>query len=387
MSMSRKTGEYRINDYGGEEVRAFVPFPLPPRDPPLVLNDKSLRLLAAAENSLARLSVAATMVPSEDWFLYGFLRKEAVITSQIEGTQATLQDVLTFEVTKKTDRPEDVREVCNYVDAVTYARREMRRPKGLPLGTRLLCEAHKRLMRGSRGAEKLPGEIRRSQNWIGGTRPGNARFVPPPHTEIAEALSSLERWFHAEDELPTLVRAGLAHVQFETIHPFLDGNGRIGRLLIVLLLEHWQQLESPLLYLSVAFKRRQDEYYRQLAAVRVDGDWEGWTNFFLECVIDAADDAATTAKRCFAMLAKHRKAILKTKGATIPAIQLLDLLPRNPLVTLPTAMQLLKTTKPTATKAIDALCRAKILREITGKQRDRVYAYHDYLKLLATDTE
>lgn len=183
------------------------------------------------------------------------------------------------------------------------------------------------------------------------------------------------------------MRTGLAHVQFETIHPFLDGNGRIGRLLIVLLLEHWQQLESPLLYLSVAFKRRQEEYYRQLSAVRIGGDWEGWTNFFLECVSEAADDAATTAKRCFAMLAKHRKAILKTKGATIPAIQLLDLLPRNPLVTLPAAMDLLKTTKPTATKAIDALCRARILREITGKQRDRVYAYHDYLKLLAADMD
>jgi len=204
--MLRKTGGYRTSNYGDEEVRAFVPFPLPPRDPPLVLNESSQRLLAVAETSLARLSVAAAMVPSEDWFLYGFLRKEAVITSQIEGTQATLQDVLTFEATQKTDRPEDVREVCNYVDAVTYARREMRRAKGLPLGTRLLCESHKRLMRGTRGAENLPGEIRRSQNWIGGTRPGNARYVPPPHHEVAEALSFLERWFHTEDELPALVR-------------------------------------------------------------------------------------------------------------------------------------------------------------------------------------
>ena len=384
--MPRKTGDYRVSNIGGEEVRAFIPLPLPPQAPPLELDASGQKLLDDAMAALGRLSVAAQMVPSHEWFLYGFLRKEAVVTSQIEGTQATLQDVLEFEATQKTDRPDDVREVCNYVDAMTYARRAMARPTGPPLGIRLLCEAHKRLMRGARGAKNFPGEVRRSQNWIGGTRPGNAVFVPPPPDEALEALSLLESWVHAEDTLPPLVRAGLAHVQFETIHPFLDGNGRLGRLLIVLLLEHWGLLESPLLYLSVAFKRHRDEYYRRLSAVRIDGDWEGWTEFFLDCIREAANDASTTSQQCFALLAKHRKAVLRTEGATVTTIQLFELLPGNPLVTLSQVIELLGTTKPTATKAIDTLCRARVLREITGKRRDRVYAYHDYLKILSADT-
>ncbi|MEI7782227.1 MAG: Fic/DOC family N-terminal domain-containing protein, partial [Planctomycetota bacterium] len=216
-----------------------MPHPLPPVRPELTLDGRLAALHADAVAALARLGVAGSMVPDADWFLYGFVRKEAVISSQIEGTQATLRDVLTFEATRKAERPDDVQEVCNSIDALAYARRELRNPKGLPLTMRLLKEAHRRLMRGSRGSDKMPGEIRTSQNWIGGTRPGNASFVPPPPSAVPEALSALERWLHAEDQLPPLVRAGLAHVQFETIHPFLDGNGRIGRLLITLLVEHW----------------------------------------------------------------------------------------------------------------------------------------------------
>jgi Fic family protein len=372
---------------GGEEVRAFVPVPLPPSRPPLAIDGGLAVLHADALSALARLAVAGTIVPDADWFLYGFIRKEAVITSQIEGTQATLIDVLTYEATQKTKRPEEVREVCNYVDALAYARREIASSKGLPLSVRLLCEAHRRLMRGTHGAEKQPGRIRSSQNWIGGTRPGNAVFVPPPPQQLDAALSDLERWIHGDDSLPPLIRAGLAHVQFETIHPFLDGNGRIGRLLIALLAEHWGLMPSPLLYLSLAFKRRRQDYYRCLSAVRSEGDWEGWTAYFLECVREAADDGVNSAQRLFALLSKDRRRLLKSPMATVPTLRLLDGLPARPMITLAGAMKMLKTTKPTASKAIDALQAAKILKETTGKQRDRVYAYHGYLRLLTSDTE
>ncbi len=385
--MPRVTGTYRTATVGGEKVRAYLPRPLPPANPPLELSESLSGLLSEGTAALGRLTIAGQMVPSADWFLYGFVRKEAVITSQIEGTQATLQDVLSFEATRQTDRPDDVEEVCNYVDALSYARRELTRPKGLPLSTRLLCEAHKRLMKGNRGADKHPGEIRRSQNWIGGTRPGNARFVPPLPEQVPEALSDLERWLHAPDPLPRLIRAGLAHVQFETIHPFLDGNGRIGRLLIALLLQHWDLLPAPLLYLSLAFKRHQPEYYQRLSAVRTDGDWEGWTAFFLECVREAADDGVTTAQRLFARMNQDRQTLLSHPRATIPAIRLFDLLPEHPIVTMTTVMTLLQTTKPTATKAIDSLRQAHLLHETTGRLRDRVYAYRGYLHILTKDTE
>lgn len=384
--MDRQTGTYRTTTAGGETVRAFVPHPLPPAEPPLALDDELKTVLADAENALGRLAVAGSMVPSIDWFLYGFVRKEAVLSSQIEGTQATLQDVLTYEATQRTDRPDDVGEVCNYVEALAYARREIGRPKGLPVSTRLLCRAHKRLMQGARGGDKRPGEVRRSQNWIGGTRPGNAAFVPPPPEEVPAAMSALERWLHADDPLPPLVRTGLAHVQFETIHPFLDGNGRIGRLLIALLLEHWGLLDAPLLYLSFAFRRQQAEYYRRLSAVRTEGDWEGWTAYYLRCVHEAADDAVTAAERLFALLTRDRRKLLAGDRATLSALRLLEQLPTRPVLTLATAMELLKTTKPTAGKAIRVLEDAGILRETTGKQRDRVYAYHAYLQVLTEET-
>lgn len=385
--MARDTGRYETTKLGGEQVRAFVPVPLPPSHPALVLEGNLATLHADAMSAIGRLDIAGTIVPNAEWFLYGFIRKEAVITSQIEGTQATLIDVLTYEATNKAQHPEEVQEVCNYVDALTYARREIASSKGLPLSMRLLCEAHKRLLRGSRGAEKQPGEIRTSQNWIGGTRPGNAVFVPPPPEDVNAALSDLERWIHSDDTLPPLIRAGLAHVQFETIHPFLDGNGRIGRLLIALLVEHWGLLSSPLLYLSLAFKRRQQEYYRCLSAVRNEGDWEAWTEYFLECVREAAENGVITAQRVFALVSKDRQRLLNSSTATVPALRLFDALPNRPMVTLAGVMKALKTTKPTASKAIDVLRDAKILKETTGKQRDRVYAYHGYLQLLTSETD
>lgn len=289
----RATGRYERTTVGGEEVAAFVPFALPPADPPVIVDVVLAEPLRAAEQALVRLELAGEMVPSLDWFIYAFVRKEAVLSSQIEGTQATLVDLLTFEA---QDGPEPrsapdagVEEVCNYLDALAHAREQLADAKGLPLSMRLLNETHARLMRGVRGAEKLPGEVRRSQNWIGGSRPGNAAYLPPPPHALGDVLGAFEKYLHADDSLPPLVRAGLLHVQFETIHPYLDGNGRIGRLLVTLLLEHWKLLTKPLLYLSLFFKRHREEYYRRLDAVRTLGDWEGWLDLFLDGVRTIAD--------------------------------------------------------------------------------------------------
>jgi Fic family protein len=384
--MPRITGTYRTTEVGGEEVRAFIPYPLPPRDPALVMDGDLATLHRDAVGALERLNVAGTMVPSPGWFIYGFVRKEAVVSSQIEGTQATLQDVVSFEATRRTDRPADVEEVCNYVDTLAMVRQELAGASGLPLCVRLLCRAHGRLMEGVRAAEKLPGEVRRSQNWIGGSRPGNARFVPPPADVVPTALGDLERWLHEDDPLPPLARAGIAHVQFETIHPFLDGNGRIGRLLVVILLERWGLLAAPLLYLSVAFKRHRQEYYDRLGAVRTDGDWEGWTGFFLRCVREAAEDGVATARRLHTLIGDSRRLLTGHKDATLTAVRLFELLPDHPMVTLQSAAALLDTSSPTAGKTLDVLCRAGVLREVTGRRRDRVYAFQSYLDVLAEDT-
>lgn len=383
--MPRTTGTYRTSTTAGETVQAFVPHPLPPRDPELHAAGEIERLHTDALTGLARLEVAGRMVPSTGWFLYGFVRKEAVISSQIEGTQATLREVVTFEATKEAQKPHDVEEVCNYVDAINYARAQIADPKGLPISTRLLCESHRRLMKGVRGADKAPGEVRRTQNWIGGTRPGNAKFVPPPPEDVPDAMTQMERWLHSDDPLPPLIKTGLAHVQFETIHPFLDGNGRIGRLLIALLLEHWKLMPSPLLYLSVAFRRHQADYYARLSAVRTDGDWEGWTAFYLRCVREAADDGVNIASGLFELLGKDRRRLASHERSTVAALQLLDLLPEHPVVTAARVAKMLKITAPTARKAVEVAADAGILREVSGKQRDRVFAYHKYLQILTGD--
>ena len=385
--MARVTGTYQVTDYAGEKVRAFLPHPLPPKNPGFQINVQLAELHSAALSALGRLAIAGEMVPSAKWFLYGFVRKEAVVSSQIEGTQATLEDVVAFEATRQSKNPADVEEVCNYVEALRFARAEMARPKGLPLCAQLLCETHARLMKGVRGAEKQPGRIRTSQNWIGGTRPGNARFVPPPHDAVPRALSDLDKWIHGDDRLPPLVRIGLAHVQFETIHPFLDGNGRIGRLLITLLVEHWKLQASPLLYLSLSFKRQREEYYRRLSAVRTEGDWEGWTAFFLECVRDAAEDGIQSARRLFTQIETDRRKLIRHPSVTVPTIQLFDFLPDHPMLTSVLVVKLLKTSKPTAINAINVLMKAGILQETTGRKRDRVFAYRNYLNVLSEDTE
>jgi len=384
----RVTGRNLTRTAGSEEVTAFVPDALPPRAPPIEVDGERAPLLARAEQALARLDVAGEMVPSFDWFIYAFVRKEAVVSSQIEGTQATLIDLFEYEAEKDERRPlEDVREICNYLDALKYARGQLASPNGLPLSMRLLHEAHRRLMRGVRGANKQPGEVRNSQNWIGGTRPGNAAFVPSPPEDVQRLLSDLERYLHADDTLPPLVRIGLAHVQFETIHPYLDGNGRIGRLLITLLLEHWKLLKAPLLYLSLFFKRHRAEYYRLLGEVRKSGDWEAWTDYFLEGVATIADEAVATARDIFVLVNADRQRVLAASGATVIAVRLLEQLPVHPVVTIPGIVKLLETTKPTAGKAVQLLEGVGVLLETSGKQRDRTFAYKRYLEKLRAGTE
>lgn len=385
--MTRTTGTYQVSGTSDEQVRAFVPHALPPTKPPLRIEGDLERRHQQAVAAIGRLVVAGRMVPSAQWFLYGFVRKEALVSSQIEGTQATFHDVIAFEATRRSERPADVEEVCNYVEALTYARKQLTSPKGLPLCSRLLAQAHARLMRGVRGSEKQPGKIRTSQNWIGGSRPGTARFVPPPPERVPNLLSDLDRWIHADDPLPPLIRAGLAHVQFETIHPFLDGNGRIGRLLITLLVQQWGLMEDPLLYLSLAFKRHRADYYERLAAVRTAGDWEGWLAFFLDCVVEAADDGVQAATRIFRLLSEDRRRIMDHDAATVSVLRLFEMLPEHPMVTLPMATKLLAINKVTAQRTIQALVGAKVLHEITGKARDRVYAYRKYLTVLGEDTE
>ena len=283
--MKRTTGRYE-KTMAGEEVRAFIPHPLPPKKPALQVDPSMTEDLEAAKASIERLAIAGEMVPSVEWLVYAFVRKEAVLSSQIEGTQATLVDLFAHEAIEADQPPlgSDVDEVCNYLSALTFARSELRRKKGLPLSVRLLNQAHRRLMAGRPGRGAMPGEVRSSQNWVGGTRPGNAIFVPPPPHALGDVLSKFELWMHAKDRMHPLVRCALLHAQFETIHPYLDGNGRIGRLLITLLIEHWGLLSEPLLYLSLFFKRNRDEYYGRLSDIRTEGDWEAWVAYFLEGV-------------------------------------------------------------------------------------------------------
>ncbi|MBB4233381.1 Fic family protein [Rhizobium mongolense] len=385
--MKRTTGQYERTIAGDEAVQAFIPSALPPQDPEIKIDGQLAERLRTAEHALARLDLASEMVPSLDWFIYAFVRKEAVISSQIEGTQATLIDLLNFEAEHEVEPDADVEEICNHLDALSYARKELAKSDGLPLSMRLLNGAHQRLMHGARGATKQPGEVRRSQNWIGGSRPGNAIYVPPPVKALPSLLGDFEKYLHTTDNLPPLVRVGLAHVQFESIHPYLDGNGRLGRLLIALLLEHWGLLKAPLLYLSLFFKRHRAEYFRRLTAVRTEGDWEGWTDFFLDAVATIADEAVTSARELFAVVTSDRARVLAQDTTSVSAVRLFELLPNHPIITVATAMTLIETSKPTATRAVETLIAAGILVETTGKKRDRSFAYQTYVDRLRIGTE
>jgi len=381
--MTRTTGIYAISTTLGESVRAFVPYALPPVDPALsssVFADHNRQ----AELALARLSGVSGLVPSVDWLLYSAIRKEALLTSQIEGTQATLTDLFDEEAGFKVSNTDDVEEVTNYLRAFRGVQAQLRDPKGLPISVRLLCDAHRLLLDGARGAGKQPGELRRSQNWIGGTRPGNALFVPPPPERVAELLADMERFIHdAATDLPPLVKVALIHAQFETIHPFLDGNGRIGRLLITALFEYWGVLSEPLLYVSAYLKQHQAEYYRRLSAIRTDGDWESWVTFFLEGVASAAGEAEKTIIEVASLLASDRKRLLQSLKSGPTSYRLFEMLPVMPRFTIEHVRQQLGTSFPTATAAVKVLVDLGIAVEMTGQKKNRSYSYQAYIELLS----
>ena len=385
--MERQSGEYERSTVGGEEVRAFIPFPLPPREPPLDLDGDLAPLLARAREQLRLPDLAGDLVPSVEWFVYAFVRKEAVLSAQIEGTQATLMDLLEVEASGEAPIDGDVEEVCGYVDALNFAWDELGRDTGLPLSMRLLSETHRRLLAGARGAEKQPGEVRRSQNWIGGTRPGNASFVPPPPHRLGDLLSEFERAIHDHSDLPPIVRVGLLHVQFETLHPYLDGNGRLGRLLITLLLRHWGLVSRPLLYLSLFLKMHRQEYYRRLGAVRTDGDWEGWLAYFLEGVAVVAEEAIATACRLHAIVGESRERLLARDDATVFSLRLFELLPEHPIVTVNRAVDLLQCSRPAATKALRVLEAAEVLHALDDRKKNRAVVFKEYLDHLREGTE
>lgn len=284
-------------------------------------------------------------------------------------------------------RDADIEEICNYLHAVNFCLTEMQKDGGLPISTRLLCEAHRYLMQGVRGQHKMPGEIRRRQNWIGGNHPQQARYVPPPQQQLPTLLSELETYMHSDDNLPALVRVALLHVQFETIHPFLDGNGRVGRLLITLLLKHWGLLSEPLLYLSLFFKRNRTEYYDRLNAVRIKGDWEGWLRYFLRGVAETASEAVDCAQKITKLIGNTRDKIINFPKSTISALKLFELLPEHPAVTVAEVARLLETTKPTARSTIEILRQVGILHEITDRKRSRIFCYTAYVDLLKEGTE
>ena len=381
----RITGTYVISTTVGEAVRAFVPRSLPPIDPELE-PASFVELNRIAELALARLSGVSGLVPSVDWLLYGAIRKEALLTSQIEGTQATLVDLFDEEAGFAIRNTDDVEEVTNYLRAFRLVQDNLRDPRGLPISARLLCEAHRLLLDGARGVGKQPGMLRRSQNWIGGTRPGNAVFVPPAAEKVAELLADIERFIHdgSAADLPPLVKIALIHAQFETIHPFLDGNGRIGRLLIAALLEHWQLLDEPLAYLSGYLKQHQGEYYRRLSGVRSNGDWEGWVGFFLEGVATAAADAERSIIAIASLVASDRRRLLEASGAGSASYRLFESLPLMPHFTVERARQKLATSFPTANAAVRTLEDLGIVVERTGQKTKRTFSYQRYVALLTT---
>jgi len=379
----RSTGTYASSTTLGETVQAFVPRRLPPADPPLV-PEAFFDANHQAELALARLSAVSGLVPSVDWLLYSAIRKEALLTSQIEGTQATLTDLFDQEAGFAVSNTDDVAEVTNYLRAFRLVREQLRDPKGLSVSVRLLCEAHRLLLDSVRGAGKQPGELRRSQNWVGGSRPGKAVFVPPPPERVPALLAELERFIHQRaPKLPALVRVALVHVQFETIHPFLDGNGRIGRLLIAALMEQWGLLPEPLMYLSGYLKQHQAEYYRRLSAVRTHGDWEGWVSFFLEGVAAAAEDAERGVVAIASLVATDRRRLLQAPKAGPGSYRLFEMLPMMPRFTIEQVRQKLTTSFPTATAAVKVLEDLGIVSELTGQKKNRSYSYPAYIDLMA----
>jgi Fic family protein len=378
-------GRYIVKTYGDESVRAFVPPPLPP-NPPVRL-EALQHLLEQANQSLGRLDGLASVLPNLALFTHAYVRKEAVLSSQIEGTQSSLSDLLLFENDEAPGVPlSDVQEVSNYVAALDHGLKRLR--EGFPLSLRLIREIHEVLLSKGRGSDKQPGEFRHSQNWIGGARPGSAVFVPPPPELVLDCMSALERFLHDQRaDLPLLIKAGLVHVQFETIHPFLDGNGRLGRLLITFLLCAAGVLREPILYLSLYFKQHRSAYYDLLDRVRAKGDWETWLEFFLTGVGDTAEQAAAAARRIVAVFEEHRHKIEALGRPAASALRVFEHLQRNPILSIPATARSIGISAPTVAKSLEHMRHLGMLREITGRQRHRLFVYDAYLAILNEGTE
>jgi len=375
---AQRTGTYRRQPTG---YKAFVPGPFPPQ-PPVALEADLVAALSRAAAALGRLDGSATVLPNPDLFVSSFVRKEALLSSQIEGTQASLEDVLSPAAAPETSR--DVGEVVRYVDALQFG---LERLAALPLSLRLVREIHARLLAGGRGGEKTPGEFRRTQNWIGphGAGLAHATFVPPPPHEMTEALGAWERYMVTGPHAPELVKCAVLHAQFETIHPFLDGNGRVGRLLITFLLHQWGLLRRPILYLSLWFKQHRDEYYTRLQAVREEGAWEAWVRFFLDGVTETAQGSASAAMAILEL--RERDLVRVREGCRSPSgPRLLDCLFREPMITVTRVQELVEVTHPTANSLVKDLAGIGILKEITGRNWGRVFRYDAYMSLLAEGT-
>jgi Fic family protein len=382
---NHRLGRYVTTSWGDEQVRAFVPPPLPPK-PPVSLDALQLRLEQASQ-AVGRLDGLASILPDLPLFIYTYVRKEAVLSSQIEGTQSSLSDLLLFENDEAPGVPlADVQEVSNYVAALNHGLARLR--GGFPLSLRLIRELHEVLLSKGRGSEKQPGEFRRSQNWIGGTRPGNAVFVPPPPELVTECMGQLELFLHEErPDLPVLIKAGLVHVQFETIHPFLDGNGRLGRLLITFLLCAAGALHEPILYLSLFFKTNRQAYYELLDRVRVKGDWEAWLDFFLTGVKTTADQAVAAARRIEALLEADRRKIESLGRPAASVLRVFQHAQTSPILSIGGTAEKIGVSFPTVASAVEHMQRLGLLREITGKRRKRLFVYEPYLAILNEGTE
>jgi len=380
------TGQYFTSTVAGETVRAFVPNPLPP-SPALELDHELSYCLDRAHMALGRLDGVTGILPGAHLFLYAYVRKEAVLSSQIEGTQSSLSDLLLFELDEVPGVPfDDVVEVSNYVAALDHGLARIR--EGFPLSNRLIREVHGILLSRGRGQSKSPGEFRRSQNWIGGSRPGNAHFVPPPHQEIEECMAHLERFLNGQPSAtPPLLRAALSHVQFETIHPFLDGNGRVGRLIIPMLLCVEGVLREPLLYLSLYFKQHRARYYELLDRVRSDGDWEEWVRFFATGVEETANTAVATAHRLIEISQADRARVQSAGRIAGSALQVHHALLSRPVNTIARLSRDSGLSIPAVTDSLKALEQMQLVREITGRKRGRIFIYAPYLEVLQQGME
>ena len=383
--MERQTGEYITSTIGGESFQAFIPEPLPPQ-PPLEMSGELIESLEKANRALGRLDGISHVLPNINLFIYQYVRKEALLSSQIEGTQSSFSDLLLYETDAVPGVPvEDTEEVSNYIAALQHGLERLR--NGFPLSLRLIREIHEILLRGGRGAAKQPGEFRTSQNWLGGSRPGNAVFVPPPPERLMECLDPFEKYLDEEKvNIPVLIKIGLVHIQFETIHPFLDGNGRLGRLLITLLLCHYQILNEPMLYLSLHFKQNRSEYYRHLQQVRLQGDWESWLIFYLDGIYETSEQAVNTAIKLKKIFETDVEQIKQLGRISQSCLRVHELLIKKVLINVQDTSRELEINRTTISNCLQHLIELGVVKEITGYKRNRFFVYDQYINELSAGT-